>query len=281
MPKKPRISKVQSKSSAHDVPTGAEAAYGSFLSEADALAERDVLPFRTTDVSLLVGNVSAGASAILAHRTEVEASLPTVDLDRVASLSQLALAVVFAAAQVDRSNPSSGAIKKLLVRANALRNELLDAARPLANAGLLSKAKLEAIEKGRGPRDKAQDCVDLAALFRGGESKIKGKTTVAKAQWNEADEVGSQLLTLLRSGRAKDAKKKPPPPELTKAIATRDRMWTLLSRDHDHLLRRPGFYLFGEADVDAHVPALQAHHARKKKAKKNAPAAAATGTGGA
>ena len=240
--------------------TGSEAAYERFLPEATKLAARDVQICRA-EVPLLMHNVQLGVDGVLPFRARLAKELPLVDSDRLAALPALASAVVFAASQVDRSVGSTGEIAKLLKRANAVRDKLLTAAFALAGAGLFPQGAVDRIHRGTGLRDRAQDCVDLVALYRKHASKTKGKTAITDADLKESAEVGNALLGTLRPAKAK--RKTVTPAEVKAAADARDRLWTLLARDHD-VLRRVGFYFFGERAIDEHVPALQARAAAKK-----------------
>lgn len=279
-----RIQVASKRSSRHDGSNAAatnataEAAYEAFLGEAKALSPREVVVCRA-DVSLLYDNVRAGVEAVLAERATIKTSLPKLDLSRLALLPDLALALVYAAAQVDRGARSDGTTAALLKEMRPLREMLLSSAVALATAGVLPRREVDKIRRGTGPRDAAQDCVDLAALFRKHATTVKGKTAISRADLDRAAKIGSTLLTTLKPTRTKRVRT---PPEVAAAANVRDRLWTLLARDHDRLVRRPAFFLFGEAIVDARAPALQAHRAAlgKKKAKTPQPTGSATGTGG-
>ncbi len=235
---------------------GAQKAYEQHLPEAEALAEDDVRPFRA-DGSLALHNIEMGLDSISPYIDRITIELPTVDVATLQKLPELALAVIYAAAQVDRS--SDGSTGELLEKARASRSLLLTSAEALALAGILPVHDVERIRAGTGPIDLAQDNVDLAALLTKHAAAIAGKTAVTSEQITAAAEVGSDLLGRLKP---KGTRSKDP---ATEAVALRDRLWTLLVTRHKEL-RRVGMWLWMEA-VDPFVPALQSRSARRKATK--------------
>lgn len=243
---------------------GNEAAYVRFLPNAQQLDATAIKPFRA-DASLAYHNVDAGVKAVTAARSELDARVRSIDWTAIAALPDLALAVCFAASQVATAAPPATGIAEKLALARKLRTVLITGADALAAAGLLPAAAVAKIHVGQGPIDTANDCVDLAALFRKHEQDIRGRHAVTKAQLAAAATVGSDLVTLLRPKRARAGTK---PVVLTDAISARDRLWTLLIRGHTELRRLGAFHWIDE--VNEHVPQLQAHHAQRAK-KKPAP----------
>ncbi|MBK9260687.1 MAG: hypothetical protein IPM54_12815 [Polyangiaceae bacterium] len=233
---------------------GSQKAYEQYLSEAEALADADVRPFRA-DGSLALHNVEMGLDAISPHVDRIKAELPTVDVVALQKLPDLALAVIYAAAQVDRT--SDGSTGALIDKARASRTLLLASAEALAVAGILPAHEVERIRSGTGPIDLAQDNVDLAALLTKHATAIAGKTAVTPEQVTEAAHVGTELLKRLKP---KGTRSKDPAIE---AVALRDRFWTLLAMRHKEL-RRVGMWLWMD-EVDRFVPALQSRTVRRKK----------------
>jgi hypothetical protein len=242
---------------------GSQQAYERFLPEARALDARDVRPFRA-DPSLAYHNIDSGVTAVLEREAQIAEELPKIDIARVRALPELALAVCFAAAQVDRDAPTSRGIEEKLGRARSRREIMLSSAVALAKAGVLPEPAVAKIARGSGAIDAAQDCVDLAALFTKHAAAVRGKTAVTAADVREAAALGTELLTLLKPKSAK--RSRGAPAEVVSAAASRDRLWTLLAQQHREL-RRAGMWLWAE-EVDAHVPALQSRVAPAKTKKK-------------
>jgi hypothetical protein len=238
---------------------GSQQAYDLFRPAAEALGSDELRPFRA-DALLAFHNVKAGTDALLAIEARLASELPTLRLTSLRSLPDLALGVAHAVAQVDRGADGSTAV--LLSRARDLRDVLLSSAEALAKAGVIPSRPVEKIRAGRGPIDSAQDCVDLSALFRKHAKETKGKTAVTSAQIKDAAERGTELLKRLR----RKGTKRKDSASVAAAVATRDRLWTLLVQRHQEI-RRAGMWIWGD-DVDAHVPPLQSRvmPPRKKKA---------------
>lgn len=233
---------------------GSQKAYEVFLPAAEALAEDAVRPFRA-DGSLALQNVQMGLDSVSPHIDQIKTDLPTVDLAALQKLPELALAVIYAAAQVDRS--SDGSTGALIEKARTSRTLLLASAEALAIAGILPAHDVERIRVGIGSIDLAQDNIDLAALLTKHAAAIAGKTAVTPEQITEAATVGTDLLKRLKP---KGTRSKDP---ATEAVALRDRFWTLLATRHKEL-RRVGMWLWLD-DVDRFVPALQSRMVRRTK----------------
>ncbi|MDI1445431.1 hypothetical protein [Polyangium sp. 6x1] len=234
---------------------GSQKAYETFLLAAQALPEGEVRLFRA-DASLAYHNIRRALDAIAPHIDRIKEELPKIDVTQLQQLDDLALAVIYAAAQIDRS--SDGSTPAFMEKARALRDVLIKSADALAASGILPAHAVARIREGRGNIDLAQDCVDLAALFTKYEKEFQGKTAVTAAQIQDAATVGTELLTRLKP---RGTKSKDPAEEAVKA---RDRLWTLLGKGHREL-RRVGMWLWVD-EVDEHVPPLQSRHvaARKK-----------------
>ncbi|MCK6587127.1 MAG: hypothetical protein HUU21_24270 [Polyangiaceae bacterium] len=243
-----------------DAPTqGSAEALAEFLADAQSILTRDIRPLRA-DPALAYHNVDIGLQAVAPHEPAL-AKLPApFNLNAMKSLRHLALGVIYAAAQVDRSSP--GTIRKVFKRAAELRDVLLSAAVAAMKSGILPVAKVRKIIAGKGMRDMAQDCIDLAQLFRDHAADVKGKTAITKAQIDEAALIGDQLVASLKPGRAKARV----PDSVKSAVDTRDRMWTLLVTRHREQLRRAGAWLWVD-DVDEYVPPLLSGSSKKAKSK--------------
>jgi hypothetical protein len=255
--------------------TGSQAAYAKYLPAAQALPAASVVAFRG-DAALAYANVSTGLASLLARKTAAQA-LPGLDLAALSELPDQCLAVAFAVEQaLQVAGSSTGQIAPLMAQGYALRRKLFAAADALVAAGLLPAGKVAALHAGTGKLDAAQDLVGLAALFAASKAAIQGKTAVTSADVAQAEQLGSQLLTLLKPTRARKAR----PAEVVSASDVRDRLWTLVVQGYGQLWSACAF-LYGQAEIDARVPPLQSRTAttsdRKKasaakKAAKAAPA---------
>lgn len=243
-------------------PADAQRAYEAMLPAAMELTEGEV-EGRTGDTAVARENVVQGLRSVLAYEDEIKRLPLRISLSELKRLPELALAVGFAAAQVNRRSP--GTVAGLRKEATGLRRLLLAAANLLAESGQLPRRDVGEIQRGVGATDEAKDCIALAALLRRNPAAVK-KTPVTDKQLDRAAELGTELLGLLRPAGSKRASHGG---ELAApAVAVRDRLWTLLVKRHREL-RRIGMWLFLDA-VDEHVPALRSAR-RAKSAKQPAP----------
>jgi hypothetical protein len=255
--------------------TTAREAFDRFVHAAADLPASALVPFRSADPALARTNVQAGVDAVMPLRVRIAHELPAVAFANIAGLPDLALALQYAS-RVAETAPSANEVASNLSAAHALRGTLLTIADGLSRAGLLPGAEVAKIKKGRGALDAAADCVELSELFTKHEKKIAGKHAATAQMLKSANEVGSYLLSTLKSSRAKDKK-----PVNGPALEARDRLWSLLVQRHKDL-RRVAYYIWDDA-FNEHVPALLAHKRNAKPAqKKGAKAAkAAPATNGA
>lgn len=272
---KPRRAPVKTASARDpDVPVvdGSQAAYDAFLPAALQISEADVRLFRY-DASLAFHNVTRGLAALQPHEATLRAELPRTDVAALRTLPDLALAVIFAADQVDRGAArSDGTTGRLLKDAFASRTLLLDAATALAGKGLIPKRSVAKIREGRGNIDAAGDCVALVALFQKHAATVKGRHALAKSDLAAASDVGNALLKILMPKRSRT---RTTPTAILDAIDNRDRLWTLLVERFEgpHGLERAAMHLWGR-DASEHVPPLLSFTpaARAKPAPAPAPA---------
>jgi hypothetical protein len=266
---KAKSAKVVALASTLDQPvaTGSQADYDEFAPAAMLVAAQDVVPMRA-DLQLALQNVQVGVASVIAEKMRLD-KLSETDVGELSSLVRLVLATIFADTQVDRSAPPSQ-LQNLLARCAALRALLLKTAESLAEAGLLARSAVETIRAGHGKLDSARDCIALAALYAKNASSLRGKHPLTAAQINEAAEVGTELLKLLKTGRSRRT-----PTTGVPAVDMRDRLWTLVLRRNDALWRA-GAYLFGRDQVDTKVPTLQASRGGRPKKAATATAAGTT-----
>jgi hypothetical protein len=254
--------------------TGNEAAYDHFVPATKSLAAASVKAFRA-DASLAYHNVLAGVKALLEVRAALDGRIRAIEWTTIERLPELALAVCFAASQVETTAvPVTGTAAKL-AEARKLRNVLITAADALAAAGVIPLDAVAKIHAGRGLIDLANDCVALAALFRKYAAKIARQHAVTAAQITRSADVGSELVAVLKPKRARKGEKAE---VLATALDVRNRLWTLLIDGHREL-RRLGAFQWVE-EVDEHVPALQAYRAGARKKSGAGGTGAGKGTAG-
>ena len=191
--------------------------------------------------------------AVTGARAALDARVRDVDWRAIEGLPALARAVCLAAARVESTALPGVGVADKLAEARKLRVVLLKTAEALAEAGRLPVEAVEKIRAGHGFLDTANDCVDLAALFRKHRSRVAGLHALTAEQLARAAELGAELVLALKPRLAKageDAAAQ------ARAVDARDRLWSLLLEEHRELRRLGAFQWVDE--VDAHVPPLQA-----------------------
>jgi hypothetical protein len=230
----------------------AEVAYARFLPAADAIPSDQVKALRA-DAALALHNVEVGVRSVTGAREGIDAQIRGVDWRAIEGLPGLARAVCLAAARVESSVLPGVGVADKLSEARKLRVVLLKTAEALAEAGRLPVEAVEAIRAGHGFLDTANDCVDLAALFRKHRAKIAGLHALTAEQLARAAELGAELVLALKPRLAKAGEDAA---AHARAVDARDRLWTLLLSEHRELRRLGAFQWVDE--VDSHVPPLQA-----------------------
>jgi hypothetical protein len=239
--------------------TDAEKSFQKFLPLAQALPAEKIPPYRL-DPDLAIRNVEVGMKALAEHAAEIPAHLPKVDLDALLGLKELALALKFAALQVE-NEPSETERAQKIAEGWELRALLLPVAKGLVAAKLIPAQDLDPIIEGRGTRDMAEDCVALSQLFRRHEHAIAGKHAVTATQIERAAIVGTWLLGNLRVKGAPSDKVEAP----SAAVDIRNRLAALLGERYQRL-QAVAHYFYGNA-WEAKVPALQSRSVKREKGK--------------
>ena len=242
-------------------------AFDNHIGAARALPADEILPFRL-DVDLATVNIATGIQVVVAHAAELPVHLPKENLAHLMSLDELAAGVKYAAMRVNLEVPEQSVIMTHLNRATEIRRQLLAVAKGLAANGLVPRDEVDAIIAGRGPLDRAIDCVSLADLFLKHEQAIAGKHPITAEQIAEASAVGSFLTTHLRPANAPAPLATGPSP----IVDDRNRLATLLVRRHARL--QVVAHYFYESDWEEHVPPLNSRGIKRKA--KNEPQTAPT-----
>lgn len=235
------------------VGTSAEQHFEAWRSAARKLAAHEVRAFKA-DVLLAQTNVRRGVVAVQERAPELKGRFSDEEIARIEKLPELALGLVFAAARVEALQVSSdGSLAAKLERARELRRILLRGAEACAEAKLVPSSEVTRIREGRGAIDTAQDCILLATFYRQHASAVQGRTPATEPLLDEAARLGTELVELLKPGKARPVEKSSK--ALDEATDLRDRFWSLLWLEHE-LLWKMGAMLWGKA-VDEHVPPLQ------------------------
>lgn len=236
-----------------------EAFYHKHLPAAQALSASSILTNRV-DADLAIVNIETAMHVITEHANDIPTHFPKVDPAMLQVLPEIALAYKYSVLRVIQDIPAESQMAEQLGLARDSRAKLLSTAKALAENGLLPEAEVAMIAAGSGTRDRAEDCVALAALFRNHAAAIAGKHPISTAMIDQAASVGSWLLANLRPADAPKAPSNGP----TKAVDVRNRFVTLLVNGY-HMVQAIAHY-FHPTDWEDRAPALGSRRAPRKKA---------------
>lgn len=241
-----------------DEARGFAGSYARFESAARAVDRRDVATFNATPM-VVFHNARRGALEVLAARGLIESDpdAPKVDFARVEATIQVGEALVFATRRVTLAAVTKGELQEKTAKMFEAREVLMTSAVAAITAKVVTDPKqvdaFRNIQKGKGPIDDAQDCVDIAGWFTTNADALRGKTAVTAEQIRDAARLGSELLHLLAPAGVEAAGTVASPTD--DAIEMRDRMMAVLVQHHAYVARVAG-WLWG-LDAANHVPPLR------------------------
>lgn len=239
-------------------PVDIEAYYNTHLPVAEALPDARVLTTRV-DPDLAIVNIETAMHVFIDQKVAILLHFPKVDVPLLEALPEIALALKYAALRAEQAVPAESQVAAKLSEARLVRAKLLSAAKALAENGLIPQAEVTAIAAGSGSRDRAEDCVALAALYRNHAAAIAGKHPITVDLIDQAAAVGSWLLANMRPADAPNAPSLGPSPE----VDIRNRFATLLIIGHQKL--QAIAHYFYPTDWEERVPALGSRKVSRKK----------------
>lgn len=239
-------------------PVDIEAYYNAHLPAAQALPTDSILNTRV-DPDLAIVNIETAMLMVTERFNDMLQHFPKVNVNALKALPEIALATKYAALRAEQEVPAESQVMAKLSEARDLRAKLMASAKALAEIGLIPQSEVTAILAGKGVRDRAEDCVALAALFRNHAAAIAGKHAVTTDMIDQSAAVGSWLLANLRPTNA------PHPPAMgpSAAVEMRNRFVTLLVQAH-HQIQAIAHYFY-PLDWEERVPALGSRRVAKKK----------------
>lgn len=243
------MSDSSSKGSSGRIDLVSQEAFEAFEREALGVSP-EKYPGYLPDARLARYNAQVGVAAVLAHRDRLKREMPLFPADRVAELPALARGLHWAM-QKQRVKPVSDG--ELAKRTSALvdpRGEMLSSAKGFARRGVFDAAEVKDIAEGNDRYNSAEDVVRLIALFNDHRDAVKGQHPFTKDDFKEWGEHAEFLMANLLPGGAV----KPPVVDGRHAKAAPG-LWALLLEGYAWV-RKAGFYLFDEAEVDRNVPKL-------------------------
>lgn len=239
-------------------PVDIEVFYNTHLPAAQALPATSILTIRV-DPDLAIVNIETAMHVVTEHASEIPVHFPKVALTSLQALPEIAFALKYAALRAEQEVPAESQMAAKLSEARDLRTKLLSTAKSLAENGLIPAAEVAAIAAGKGVRDRAEDCVALAALFRNHAASIAGKHPITTELIDQAAAVGSWLVGNLRPANAPN----PPATGPSAAVDLRHRFATLLLDGHNKL--EAIAHYFHPFDWEERVPPLGSRRVVRKK----------------
>jgi hypothetical protein len=189
----------------------------------------------------------------------IERELPQFRIEAVRELRPIALATwylhVAPRPQIDEDR-----VKALVATGAPLKRMLLSQAKALAERKLLHTEHVDAIEKGRGNLDLANDLLALAQLFRNHWELIRTKVAIIEAdELARAEQLGTSLLEAIGARHVEPEEQS----AQDRAIELRARAATLLLRTYDELRAAVAYLRRHEGDADTIAPSLYQRERRR------------------
>lgn len=228
-------------------------AFQKFLPLALNLAPEQVKDFKGVDLTLVHPNVRIGLRSITPHLAHVRKELPTMPLDAVLALPSLCAGLLHAHTLV--ITPKGVTREDLDARYAQLqeaRLPLLHQAQTFKYLGTFPAERVDKLAAGGGMFKHALSVIGLHALFHEYREEIAQKHPFSDAMLNAAADHGLWLIEHVTPTGARTEE-----PEESDTRDLRNRFWTLLVERHA-LLRRIGYNLFAEDEVDTRIPSLKA-----------------------
>lgn len=221
--------------------------YEKLLAKAKALSAVDVKPCRAP-VAFAARNYCRGFAAVAPYEAKLRVEIHGISFDAVTEGVEVSEALLFAESKV--GGASHDEIAKKLERVRELREPMLGTVEILARLGVIPAERTAQIREGSGNFDTAQDGVDLHALFHEFGDLLRGKHPFPEDEIEEIGRLGAWLVEHLPKLSDTGA-----PVGGDDAENIRDRFWTLLV-NRSVLLRKLGYYLFGDSFNDQTPPLL-------------------------
>lgn len=242
-----------------------QAAFDVVIGEARAMPKNEVGAFRLDD-DLAFRNVTVGVKALKPHEA-LAGTVKGVPAGLPARVKMLALALLFACRRVALATGKTPSTVDL-AQLRKLRQLMLTSLEAASLADLIDEAVVAKIVAGRGNVDIAQDCIDMAVIFRDNDGALMKSTPVTAAKVDQASRLGHEAREVFAAiGHAGAV----PDEEVAKMVDDRNRIGALLQAAHKQLLLM-GAVAFGVDEVKAQVPSLQSRKGLPKKKKKAAKA---------
>ncbi len=243
-----------------------ERAYARFRSEIAALSlneTRRITVYVPSAAILVLGALPK----IMALRPPMVATFVNPPLEALDRLEDRALAAAHAHANLLPEDAGETEVRALLKEATPLRERFLLSAEAVASFGLLDTKRVEAIRRGAGHLDTAQDLWALATLFRGAWALLDGKVPFAMTDIERAADLSNRLLKALgQREQGSDGSGEPGEAEAQLAKA-----YELMRRDYETCRNAVVFLRVNEGDADEIAPPLGQSRRRARRPQADEP----------
>ncbi|MFO0607586.1 MAG: hypothetical protein U0324_30765 [Polyangiales bacterium] len=253
-----RVAATATDASPPDLPQ--KEAFEQHRAEAEKLPE-DALPDAVTaDLAIALHNARVGAENVSAERDRLARELPRAPLAQMLALPNLVRGAMFAGSRSGTARAvTREEIDAKLVELQAVRVPALLQLQVFKAKGLADGDEVDRIVAGRGALNHAQDGVDLERVFTENRARWAGKHPFTDAEIAEAGRLGNWLLDHVQpDGAVKRAAKPDAYDRLQRAF------WALALDAHKQL-RKAAVVLWGEDELDARVPKLQARQVTRAR----------------
>jgi hypothetical protein len=180
------------------------------------------------------------------------AKCPYLDLHAINGLHTYSLALIHAHALIDHAEAAALPISVLVTEAIRLRGNLMATAEMLSHFGFISPERVEAIRRGKGYANLADDLLALGLLLRSLWHRIKDRVLVAREDVDRAMVLSASLHKALGSRESNaDPLVEPNDPRFVRAQA-----YTLFYRAYDECRRGVTCLRWHDGDARHIVPSL-------------------------
>jgi hypothetical protein len=238
-------------------------AYNHFLAMVKAYPAEDVA-VASVSAAVVRHNVARAFSAVQPFLSMASQLVPSVSIERLMELPTLALALEFADRQIP-SSASTGEIETALDKVSEPRELTLSYLEIVGALGIVDEKRVADIRAGSGKLDKAQDCVDIGAMFDDQASALAGKHPFPSGYVAAMASTGAWLVQhLTPKGAVRDRANR------SQEADMRDRFYKAVRERYDDL-EKVAVALWGLRGAEEHIPALLSHEHAKKETNADAP----------
>ena len=181
------------------------------------------------------------------------------DIDALAEIAHAAIHV-----DTLGDDASNARIHRLVTEGRQLRRALIGAARPLADWGYLRSDHVDHLASGRSHVEQVGDLAGLGTLFRSQWACIADMTPATEREVARAERLSTELMRALVE---RDTARTDPERNATRLRA---RVFTLLKRAYNRLLRAVQYVRFDYGDAAVFVPPLSPGRSKTKRTDKKA-----------